>query len=97
MTHKQMGINKQYLPLPLLLSLLQPQILKKTEHLLSRECFFKKNVGRRHAKFLEDLFIAVASGSLGDSVGSFVGDFTSAVVKLLMDWLSGLLPALLIS
>lgn len=54
-------------------------------------------MGRRHAKFLEDLFIAVASGSLGASVGSFVGDFTSAVVKLLMDWLSGLLPAPLIS
>lgn len=54
-------------------------------------------MGRSRAKFLEDLFIAVASGSLGDSIGSFVGDLTSAVVKLLMDWLSGLLPAPLIS
>lgn len=54
-------------------------------------------MARRRAKFLEDLFIAVASGSWGVSVGSSVGDFTSAVVKQLMDWLSGLLPAPLIS
>lgn len=53
-------------------------------------------MGRKHAKFLEALFIALASGSWGDSSGSFIGDFTSAVVKLLMDWLSGLLPAPLI-